>query len=186
MKARLLPLALVALAFAVGCGGGDSTGSSASDAKEPLYPWLKGPTREFLVRDGDNVVQTYGHEATAAEREDVSDIVEAWMRAREGHREAQECRYLDPVNVKSLLESASNITQRKVSSCAVALTVLGETGNRASRANNMTGPIDSLRLGQGRGYAQYHGDDGRDWIVPVRSVGGEWKISTLAPLDRMK
>jgi len=36
----------------------------------------------------------------------------------------------------------------------------------------MTGPIDSLRIGEGRGHAQYHGRGGRDWIVPVISEDG--------------
>ncbi|MDQ3724336.1 MAG: hypothetical protein M3335_00355 [Actinomycetota bacterium] len=180
--------ALLLLVIGAGCGGGgDSTTDSASDdqASRP-YPWLKGPSREFLVPEGDNVVQTYGREAPEAEREEVSRTIEAWMKARAAGQRAVECKYLDPNNVESTVKAASFQEQRKVTSCGEGLSVLSRNGYRGPPANNMTGPIDSLRIGEGRGYAQYHGNDGRDWIVPVRKVDGEWKISSLDPIDRMK
>src|SRR5918995_1479815 len=138
-----LALASIAALLIGGCGGGDSTTGSDGGSEAPrLYPALKGPTREFLVPEGDNVVQIYGREATKAEREQVSRVIEAWMRARAEKRDAVECTYLDPANVESTLTSASYMAQRKVKSCADALAVLAKNGYRGPRANNMTGPID--------------------------------------------
>jgi hypothetical protein len=186
-KLALGCIAALLIVLAAGCGGGDSTtGSEAEGEASRPYPWVKGPSREFLVPNGDNVVQTYGREATKAEREQASRTIEAWMKARAAGRRAVECRYLDPKNIEGTIEAASYQEQRKVTSCDEGLAVLGKNGYRGNLANNMTGPIDSLRIGEGRGYAQYHGNDGRDWIVPVRRVGEEWKISTLDPIDRMK
>jgi hypothetical protein len=186
MKLALGCIAVLLTALVGGCGGGgDSTTGSSDEASRP-YPWIKGPTREFLVAKGDNIVQTYGREATKAEREEVSRMVEAWMKARAAGQRAVECRYLDPKNIESTVEAASFQEQRKVTSCEEGLAVLAKNGYRGKLANNMTGPIDSLRVGEGRGYVQYHGNDGRDWIVPVRKVGEGWKVSTLDPIDRMK
>jgi hypothetical protein len=180
-------IAALLVVLVAGCGGGDSTtGSETEGEASRPYPWVKGPSREFLVPEGDNIVQAYGREATKAEREEVSKVIEAWMKARAASREAAECRYLDPKSIESTISSASYQEQRKVTSCAEGLAVLAKNGYRGKLANNMTGPIDSLRVGEGRGYVQYHGNDGRDWIIPVRKVDGEWKISTLDPIDRMK
>jgi hypothetical protein len=73
---------VLVIAFASGCGGGASSTLTEEKDDQRLYPWLKGPTREFLIRDGDNAVQTYGREATKAERDQASRLIAAWMRAR--------------------------------------------------------------------------------------------------------
>jgi hypothetical protein len=182
MKRVLLALVLVAAMAAAGCGG-DSSGDTASSTEKVVYP--EGPSREFYVAGGDNLIQFYGREASAAEREKASRVIEDWMRARAASDWAKVCRYSDAATIDYAHRTASEITKRKVTDCPKAMTVVFARTER-SPANTMTGPIDSLRVGEGRGYAQYHGRAGHDWIVPVTNEEGEWKAATFDPVDRLK
>ena len=74
MRRAIIPLILAALALA-GCGSGGSTDGSETAAEERIYPYVKGPSREFLVAGEDNAVQTFGHEATKSEREAASRVI---------------------------------------------------------------------------------------------------------------
>lgn len=183
----LLALGLLAMVLLLaGCGGGDSTTSASKEKTVDWSEYPPGPTRQFIVPGGDNAVQTFGREATPAQRKQVSKVVQAWLRARAARNWARECRYLHAETIKYAESSASYMAQHKVSGCAKSLTVMAAKGQKVSRTYNMAGSVVSLRLGEGHGYAQYHGNDGRDWIVPITPEHGVWKITSFDPLDRMK
>src|SRR5690242_18035324 len=96
---------LLGLAFALGlpgCGGG-SDGTTQGSSEERLYPSVRGPAREFLFRDGDNAVPTFGREALKSEREQASRVIEAWMRARAATNWKQDCSYFSHQYVKALV-----------------------------------------------------------------------------------
>jgi hypothetical protein len=187
-------IALVcALAVIVGCGSGDS--SSVADKSKPRpYPWLKGPSREFLVPGGDNVVQTFGEEATMRERQRAFQVIAAWMKARAAQNWKKDCSYFSRAYKHGLVATdAVQVTDGKVTTCPAALAYFGQSAS-GNYKNNLTGLIDSLRVGglesiEGRqvigAYAQYHGNDGRDWVIPMEREGREWKIAKAAPIDRM-
>jgi hypothetical protein len=178
-------IALVVLIAGCGSGGGSTTATS----KEKTVDWSQyppGPTRQFIVPGGDNAVQTFGREGTAAERKQVTKTIQAWLRARAAKNWAKDCSYLATSSIKYAESSASYMAQHKVSGCAAALGVMAVKGQKVSLAYNMAGGVVSLRLGEGHGYAQYHGNDGRDWVIPVTRESGVWKITTFDPLDRMK
>jgi hypothetical protein len=184
MRRATTLLVLAALVLA-GCGGGDSN-SASETTEEVLFPLVKGPSREFLVEGEDNAVQTFGREATQGEREEASRVIEAWMRAREKRDWAEGCRYLSKDAQVYLAKSGTLISQSKVTSCAKGWSIVVGQGYAQPMVNNMDGPIDSLRLGEGHGYAQYHGNDGLDWIVPVTREDGVWKVSKADPIERFK
>ncbi len=185
-------LAVVALAL-VGCGssGGDST-EAASTAKE-FYPWIKGPTREFLDPGGDNVVQTFGKEGTKAEREQASEVIAAWMRARAVPDWKKDCSYFSTGYRREITKDAHGVTNGEVKNCPQALAYFKHEAS-GDYVNTFDGRrIASLRVGiykgqLNQGWAQYHGNDGKDWIVPVeRSGKGEpWMVGIASPLDRYK
>lgn len=187
MRKLLLLLVMLACgaAAAVGCGGGEATGETEAAAKqERLYPWLKGPTREFLIRGGDNAVQTFGREATKAEREQASKTIAAWMKARAAQDWAKDCSYFTRKYIRILVANdAEQVTHGKVTTCPQALAYFGHQAS-GSYKNNLTGPIDSLRVGEGHGYAQYHGNDGHDWVIPVGREDGKWLIANSTPIGR--
>jgi hypothetical protein len=175
---------LIALATGlIGCGSGDPTSGADTAAKVRLYPWLKGPSRQFLVRGGDNAVQTFGQEATLAERDQVSSVIRRWMQARAAQAWTKDCGYFTSSYTKLLTEDAHGVTGGKVKTCPQALAYFGHEAS-GNYKNTLDGPIDSLRIGKGHGYAQYHGNDGHDWIVPVEKDHGRWLLITATPIGR--
>ena len=187
MGARKLQAALGVLSLAVlvlaGCGSSSSDEDSTTSVKDSLP---EGPTRQFYVPGEDNSVQLFGHEAAPSVRETASRVVQAWLRARATHDWDEDCRHLSWETVNYAITSATTLGQRMVRDCGKALAIIAAKGPDVSRRYNMAGSVASLRLEEGRGYAQYHGDEGRDWIVPVRQENGVWKISALDPIERFK
>jgi len=185
MLLLLLALLSCGSGAVIGCGGDKATGDSESATKrERLYPWLKGPSREFLIRGGDNAVQTFGHEASKAEREQASETIEAWMKARAAQDWAKDCSYLSRRYIRILVtEDATQLTHGRVKTCPQALAFFGHQAS-GSYKNNLAGPIDSLRVGKGHGYAQYHGNDGHDWVIAVDREGSRWLVGIASPIGR--
>lgn len=172
---------------ATGCGGGEATGESQTSAKqERLYPWLKGPSREFLIRGGDNAVQTFGQEATKSERKQASQVIHAWMKARAAEDWAKDCSYFSRKYIHNLITTdAVVVSHGKVKNCAQGLAFFGQKAS-GSYKNNLAGPIDSLRVNEQQGYAQYHGNDGHDWVITVEREGGKWLVAIASPIGRSR
>jgi hypothetical protein len=178
-------VATVLAAVGTGCGGG-SASTDVSATSDPFAGYPEGPTREFIVPGGgDNVIQTFGREATPSEREQASRVIQGWMRARAAQAWKKDCSYWSKKARKSITEDAHGVTDGRVKNCPQALAYFGPSAS-GDYKNNLAGPIDSLRVGEGHGYAQYHGSDGRDWIVPVDQEGGKWLVATGAPIERNK
>ena len=176
--------AVLLSALAIG-GCGSSTATDTSTTEPAAYPWLKGPSREFLIRDGDNAVQTFGREATQSERAQASRVVAPWMAARAAKDHRRECAYLARAFTEHFVADAENVSKGKVTTCAGALQFFGfQAGGVNFLTNTFSGEIDSLRVEDGQGYVQFHGNDGNDYIVPMTKEDGRWKVNTAAPLDR--
>lgn len=172
-------IGLVAVALSVcsaGCGGGGTAADTHPQASAE-------PTREFVIPGGDNTVQYFGHEAVRAQREQVSTVVEAWDRARAAEKWKLDCSYLTRAYIDNMVTDAESVSKGKATSCVEALAFFGVV---ASGTEDMTttGPIDSLRVSGRKGYVQYHGRNGQDWIVPVEEEGGMWKVGVSAPIER--
>lgn len=180
-KATLLPcLAVLLLGWAAGCGGGESTAKES----DPLAGYPNGPTRQFIVPGADNMVQEYGREATRAERLQASAVISAWLEARAAREWERECRYFHRAVAAHEIRSASFNVGHQVGTCGQAIHLLAEEGAPQRRKDNLRGPVTSLRIGEGRGFAQYHGTDGHDWVVAVRREAGKWKVAVLDPIGR--
>jgi hypothetical protein len=185
-------VALILLAVAaVGCGGGDSTSSSGSTEETvdwSLYP--PGPTRQFIVPGKDNAVQTFGWEASAAEREEATREIAAWMRARAAKDLEKYCSYFSREYLRTFVKDAHRVSDGKVKTCPEAVPFFerkyGEEVAGDYRNTFGDGPVVSFRVNNTHGYAQYHGNDGRDWVVPMGKEDGEWKIANGTPFERFK
>jgi hypothetical protein len=184
-KLLLLSLFVCGMGLIAACGGGEATdGAETTVKQERLYPWLKGPSREFLIRGGDNAIQTFGREATKAERERANAVIQAWMKARAAQDWAKDCSYMSRKYIHTLVATdAVSVSGGKVKNCPQALDYFGHQAS-GSYKNNLAGPIDSLRVGEGHGYAQYHGNDGHDWVIAVDREDGKWLIGIAAPIGR--
>jgi hypothetical protein len=183
----LLALLVSCAMLAAGCGGEEATGEEEAEARqERLYPWLKGPSREFLIRGGDNAVQTSGREGTPAEREQASGVIQAWMKARAAQDWAKDCSYLSRQYIHTLVATdAVAVSEGKVKNCPQALAFFGHLAS-GDYKSNLTGPIDSLRVRDGHGYAQYHGSDGHDWVISMDKEDGKWWVAIATPIGRSR
>ncbi|HEX3040915.1 MAG TPA: hypothetical protein VHP56_02345 [Solirubrobacterales bacterium] len=188
-------LVLLVLAVAVvGCGGGSSTAASTGETAgdDQPFPNVQGVAREFLLPGGDNLVQTFGEEASATEREKASKVVHVWMKARVAEDWAADCKYLAEEYVRELVWDALGVSHEKVTNCHEALAFFG-TASSGTSGNTLTGPIDSLRVRatkvgntEEEAYAQWHGPKGIDWVLPMRKELGGWRIYSASPLERTK
>jgi hypothetical protein len=171
-----------------GCGSGSGDPTQAAGSESRFYPWIKGPTRQFLEPEGDNIVQTFGQEGTKAEREQASETIHAWLRARAVQDWKKDCSYFSRAYQKNLTVDAHGVTHGKVKNCPQALAYFKHEAS-GDYVDNLRGPIISLRVGTSDNqpnlaYAQYHGTDGKDWIVTLEKEGGAWKVSIATPIDR--
>jgi len=136
-----------------------------------------------VIPGGDNTVQYFGHEAVEAEREQVSAVVEQWDRARASEKWGLDCTYMTHAYIDNMVTDAESASKGKATSCVEALVFFGVVASGVEEVTT-TGPIDSLRVSGRKGYAQYHGRDAHDWIVPVEEEGGVWKVGVSAPIER--
>jgi hypothetical protein len=175
-------MAVVLLALvAGGCGGSAGSSSTTAAAGRP-YPWVTGPARGFLGPDGENPTAVFGHEASDTERAQAARVIAAWMRARAAKAWARDCSYFSRKYVQALVvEDAMKVSKGKVESCAQALAYFGPQAS-GDYQNTLSGPIDSLRVQKGQGYALYHGHDGHDWMIPMDREDGKWWVAIAAPI----
>ena len=180
-----LGLALGVLALALlGCGGGGSEQGSGSSG-EAETSLVDGPSAEFVIPGGDNTIQYFGREGSKAEREEASDVVEAWDSARAAKDWSADCRYLSRSYRDVVVADAEATSKGEATGCVQALEFFGALAS-GTAGPTTTGPIDSLRVSGGIGYAQYHGRHGVDWIVPLKKEDGEWRVEVTAPVSRRK
>jgi hypothetical protein len=177
---------VLALAVAVavgGCGGGSSSsaseGEGQSDKIEASKPGESEPSRTFLAKSKKNIPK-FGEEASAAEREAASKVLEENLKAREAGDWAAQCASLTPSAVKQVEEGAAAQGVKK-GSCAEELKGRAEPlqQTKGLRENTMTGPIDALRFKGRLAYALYHGTRGVDYAMQMEKVDGEWKVGSL-------
>jgi hypothetical protein len=179
LSTSLLSLALIA-AMMSGCG--DSTGAGSATNQQGSDSASK-PTREFVIPGGDNTIQYYGREGSRTEREEASKVVVAWDKARANRDWPMDCRLLSRSYIDTVVTDAKTTSKGKATNCVQALTFFGAIASGGSSATT-SGPIDSLRVSHGIGYAQYHGRKHVDWIVPLEREGNEWKVGVTAPVNR--
>jgi hypothetical protein len=167
---------IVAALVAAGCGGG-SSGSAATAAKtETTASSTTGDAKAQFLKPGEtNPTVEFGKEAPAAEREEASAVVAKSLKAREAAAFEIQCRTL---SVKAIHEVPGG---KNRSVCPAALrklaTPLSETVK--ARKDTLSGPIDAMRVKSKEGFALWHGNDGKDYSVPLEEENGTWKVASI-------
>lgn len=179
-----ITLSLLLVVVVAGCGGSAPSTTQAEVGKGQLAGYPKGPTRQFIIPGGDNAVQLFGHEATAAERRQASAIVEGWLRARVRGEWGKACAYMEKRLNSYAVVTGSEVSGNHLTTCARGFAAL--THNAGKPRYNIKGGVVSLRVKGSQGYAQYHGTEGEDWILSMQREGGRWKVANLYPLERTK
>lgn len=196
--------ALCLLAVLNGCGGGDgedrgATTQSASrdDVPETSVRESKGEGQEgpsVGVREGqrapegqkaaapgvptskggDNSIQTWGVEASSAERVRVADLVRRYLNARVGGDWAEAC---------SLLAAKQRAGYARLGEGACARGMDFFTERASARAPKRKAEIEvlSFRIGGGYGFLIYRRPDGKVYATAVEPEASEWKIVSVTP-----
>jgi hypothetical protein len=187
MRRLGIALTLVLLGLLpLGCGGSSATtstgGSSTAESNAPET----NPSAAFIVKGGKNRVATFGKEAGAAEREAASAVLAQNLKARETEDWAGQCASLTAAHVKQMEELAA---ERSIGNrCPEGVGSEAEPieGTEALRADTLSGSIAALRVEGDRGYALYHGDDGKNYAMAMRREGGHWKVASLTTINLPK
>lgn len=185
---REFRVGVVALAIAAaliapvasGCGGGSS--SSANSGSDSSGGSTSGesssePSKEFVGKGENGTLATVGKEASPAEREEVSEIVEESLEARADSDWETQCATLAAPLIVQLEKTAKTLGAKP--GCTSALEVQANRAPESARENTMTGPIDALRVAGPQAFAFYHGTEGDDYVMPLVEEGGEWKLASL-------
>ncbi len=49
--------------------------------------------------------------------------------------------------------------------------------------NNFGGTLAAFRVKGATGYAFYHGNDKKDWMMPMVKEGSTWKATSISPTE---
>lgn len=159
-----LLLALLSLAiFVAGCGGGSSSSSGPE------------PSAEFHAAKGKTEIPTFGEESSEEERETVNVIVVESLKAREAAEFKVQCETLNQKGIEEI-PNAKNLK-----GCPAALKKFASplSGTKEVRKDTLSGSIAALRVKGEEGYVLYHGNDGKDYAIPVEKEDGTWKLSSI-------
>lgn len=162
-----------ALLLVAGCGssGSSTHGSRATGETHP-------GSQSLSAKSERNPIAKFGHEASAAEREKVGALITRSLEARAAADFASQCQTLN----MAAIENIPGAKNRR--DCAAALKRFASplAGTKKVRANTLSGPIVELRIQGNRGYVLYHGNDGKDYYVPVEKEDGAWKLGSILTL----
>jgi hypothetical protein len=183
-KLLLAATTVVALiVLAMGCGGGSSSSSSTagSTREDPAGE----ASAEFLhPKSPNNKYVKFGTEAPTAEREAASKVLEENLKAREEADFATQCATLNPATLEEVA-SPKEKGSAAAAACPKAVKELADPLNRTRkiRADTLGGPIAALRMKGEKAYALYHGNDKKDYLMPMEKENGVWKVGSLTTTE---
>jgi hypothetical protein len=170
-----------------GGGGNSSVGASFHFAGKPTKHDHPAPVEGqrsdvFRVPGGDNSIQEFGSEQDSGERTAAMQPIAALYKALATGDWSEVCAtYLSSGNVEQIKQLAEQSPQMKGKDCSAILS--GLTGGRPSETPPDTpdGGLVSFRTEGDTGFAIYWGIDGKGYAFALKSEGGAWKLTALAP-----
>lgn len=168
-RSTLLALTAAAVLALAGCGGGEgetsTTTTSSSKAPAPGVPTSK---------EGDNSIQTYGLEASNAERAQATALVQAYLNARASGNWAKVCSYLaaKPRAEQERFAGGAPCAKAMASFAAHAQTSVLEEEARIA--------VLSFRVGGKYAFLIYRRPDGI-WATALTREAGNWKVVSVTP-----
>jgi hypothetical protein len=173
-----------------GSGGGGTSGVSGGAgfnfSGEPVKHDHPAPVEGqradgFRVAGGDNSIQEYGEEQGSEERAAAMEPIAALYRALFSGDWNEVCdTYLSANNVKQIELLAEKSPKLKGQHCADVLSGLNQAPG-VKGPDTPDGGIVSFRTEGDTGFAIYWGIDGKGYAFALKSEGGSWKLTSLAP-----
>jgi hypothetical protein len=173
-------------------GGGKNGGSSgisgahfkfSGEPTKHKHPKPEEGSRSdvFRVPGGDNSIQEFGEEQDEGERTAAMLPIAALYKALFTGDWNEVCdTYLSADNVQQINLLSEKSPQIKGKGCAEVLGGLNQTAG-SQGPDTPDGGIVSFRVDGDTGFAIYWGIDGKAYAFPLKSEGGGWKLTSLAP-----
>jgi hypothetical protein len=171
----LLPALVAAALLASGCGGGSGSSSSGSGSSSDAEP-----SAEFLVSKGKNEIPKFGKEAGDDDRVEANEVVARSLKAREDADFATQCETLTLLAIEGIPGAKGR------GDCPDALTNYAKplSSSKGVRKDTLVGSdIAAMRVKGDKGYALYHGNDGKDHAVYLGKEDGEWKVASILTIE---
>jgi hypothetical protein len=179
-------LAILALTLiASGCGGGGSSSAGvSSSSSSPSAETDPGgePSAEFLKKTSSTITRNivkFGDEASVEEREAANDVAVESLEAREAADFATQCDTLTEAAIKEIPGAKNH------GDCAAALKKFAEPLSESEdvRKDTLSGSIAALRVKGNRGFALFHGNDGKDYALELEMEDGAWKVGSITTTE---
>lgn len=184
-------LATAALLALAGCGGGGDDTTAATDTvqqREETTATTDSSTRPDprpgskaaaagvpTSKQADNSIQTWGVEASEAEREEAIADVQGYLDARAARSWKVACSHL-------AAEQRAEYTQIGNGSCTSGIDLFTEQAPDRALQEEAEIEVLSFRSGGGFGFLIYERrDDGKVYATAVKPEEGEWKIVSVTP-----
>jgi hypothetical protein len=105
----------------------------------------------------------------------ASEVVTESLEARESAEFDVQCETLSLKGIEEIPGA------EKRQDCPKALKTFASplSNTKEARKNTLVGPITALRVKGDRGYALYHGNNGKDYAVPLEKEDGSWKAASV-------
>jgi hypothetical protein len=140
-----------------------------------------GHAASFLVPTGDNSVPTYGSEASSSQQAAATVSLQAYLQARASGDWSAACAQMATTVQKQLALLAGG-PGAKAEGCAAAYAKLSSRVPASARANPLSGPLAAFRVKADKAFALFYGPHRRQYMMPMVSEGGAWKVSQLEPI----
>jgi hypothetical protein len=142
-----------------------------------------GGAAGFRAHSGDNSIPDYGAEAPSSERARATAALAAFLRARAAGDWGMACTYLAAATRTQLERFLGSVKAKaKTGGCARVLGELSKGSAAHTETLTLTNGVAALRIKGTSAFALFHGPKGSKYVMPMRSEGGVWKVSQLAPL----
>lgn len=168
-------------------GEGPNGGSEASEAEAEEGSSEEGEvspndrSAQFRTKGGDNSIQNYGDEASAAEREKATKVIAGVFAAQKAKEWAKVCSLLSAKATGQLKEFSKRSPQLKGKGCAQVIALILGSAPSSARPETIKGGVIALRRKGTESFALYKGADGKAYAYPLLLEGGQWKLIGMAP-----
>jgi len=164
-------LALIVVLLLASCGGSSSSTGEEQTAREP--------SKEFAGPNGENKLVRFGVEASAPERESASAVLNQSFEARASADFEAQCATLTAKEIDKVAGSGKK--SASVAQCSAKLKKLAEPLAKSEpfRTDKLEGEVTAMRVKGNRGFAFFHGTDGKDWVMPLEKEGVTWKVAAI-------
>jgi hypothetical protein len=176
----LLLLAVVAALAVAGCGGssGSSGGTSSSGGSNTAETASK--TAAFK---GPASIVKFGKPAPTSELEAASKVLSENLEARASGDFAGQCSSLTGAAQGEIVGSTN--PGKRTAECPKKLEELASPlkSTEEVRADTLDAPIDELRVKGSEAFALYHGNDGKNYAMPLTQEEGTWKVASIVATE---